>query len=576
MIDESGLMEFGRALFETADNTAMLLPALNSMLTAKQYDEIFVIMQCSFINSHYYGFKYNSNLKNATIEERYFDRFMEILQGIGIAENVYAPLLFYALDPSVTTPARHWRRPAYQYLLKAAYKDYDRILGLVNRFVPRETYPYDVLLECNRDKTVGILQERKSAGTIADVKNIYDYLKRHAPEALAKKPEKREPPIEPDFADADGLIAFCRAHRDGQTVKKIRAALKFVNADDLAGMADYLLAEYDAANKKTAYLSRFFAAYGSDALKSLLPGLADTGAKPRRYDTLLSALDMSVEDLEDGRAPDCELNAELTRMFTIDGFDLFVRVLPGLQIKMCDADGRDFTFSIGATPKKYVMIKRHIETYVRNLRAELDKQRERFFDAFRFFRKWSMDNFKAHILNNSLMRAVASEFFCGEYSQDRLVNVFFSENGLLYDLDRVDFKLSGLSVALIHPIDLEGRYAHLKRLDIEQPFPQLRRETFLRLPEAGGNISRFKGTVVRSDEFLRRIKRGGWKLILKRPDGAYGGISKNFNRLPCTLEFQNLYPGREELLTVGLLKTPEENKRVFSEICYEINELLQN
>jgi hypothetical protein len=154
--------------------------------------------------------------------------------------------------------------------------------------------------------------------------------------------------------------------------------------------------------------------------------------------------------------------------------------------------------------------------------------------------------------------------------------VFFIENGLLYDLDRIDFKPTGLPIALIHPIDLEGRYAHLKRSDVEQPFPQLRREIFLRLPEAGHNISRFKGTVVRSGEFMKRIKKGGWRLISKRPDGSYGGISKTFNRLSCSLEFQDLYPGREELLTVGIMKTPEEERRIFSEICFEVNELLQN
>lgn len=576
MTDESQLMEFGRALFETADNTAMLLPAVNSMLTAKQYDEICAIMQCSFINSHYYGNKYSSNLLSATIEERYFDRFMEILIGLGISENLYAPMFLYAMNPATTTPAKNWRRPAYEYFLKAAYKDYDRILDLFDRLAPNETFVLDVLLECNRDKTVEMLVRRKSGGNIARVKLIHGYLKKHAPESLSKKPLKPPQKEDPDFNDAQGLIDYCRAHRDGKTVKKIKAALKIVDGDNLSDMADYLLAEYDPSDKRTAYLSRFFAAHGSPELRSLLPAAVETGARPRRYDTLLSALEMSMDDVEDANAPDCELDAELCRVFTIDGFDLYVRVTPGLGIKMADADGRDFTFSIGATPKKYVMIKRHIENYVRNLRFELDRQRGRFYDAFRFFRIWSAESFKNNILGNHLMRAVASEFFFGEYSQDRLTNVFFIENGMLYDLGRADYTLTGLPVALIHPIDLDGKYAHLKRIEIEQPFQQLRREVFTRMPEAGNNVSRFKGTVIKSGEFLKRLKKGGWRPILKKPDGSFGGICKNFKNLPCTLEFQSLFPGREELLTVGILKTPEENRRVFSEICLEVNELLQN
>lgn len=574
--DIQELQDFGRTLFETADNTAMLLPALNTMLTAGQYDEIFIITQCSFINSHYYGVKYNSNLYDSTIEERYFDRFIEIVTGLDIAVKTYMPLLFHVINPALTSPVANWRRPATEYFFKIAERDYDLALSLLEELAPREMYLYDVLMRASTDRTVQHLKEQMAGANIGELKRIHSYLKINAPGELPARQEKEVKRHDKniELKDADDLIEYCRANRDPSTVKRIKAALKFIANDDLAAMADYLLGDFDPASKKTAYLSVFFIKYGSKAVKDLLSVSVDT-TREKRYHALLDAMEMDVEDIIDGKVDDYDLSEDFKRCFRIEDFDLFVAVGDGLTVEMQDAKGNSFSFAEGTVPRRFRLIKNHIVKYMKSLSAELKLQTDRMYKAFRFFRKWSEENFTANILGNPVLRAVASEFFWGEYRGEKLTNVFFIQDGLLFDIFNSPYDFGGGEIALAHPVDFENKYAHLKRLEMAQPFDQLRRSVFYPAnEELGRNVTRFKGTVTKSGDLLKKLKKNGWRMTKKFHDGSYGAAAKNFAGCECSLEFQNLYPDKNELITVGMLKLGDAGRRLYSEILFEVFQIV--
>jgi hypothetical protein len=267
-----------------------------------------------------------------------------------------------------------------------------------------------------------------------------------------------------------------------------------------------------------------------------------------------------------------ELDITGRKLFVIDGFNLYVAVLHNLQVAMQDDKGNSFTFSDGRVPKRFRLIKKHIDKYMKALENELKTQTERIYNAFRLFRQWRPDKFIQNVAKKPLISAVASEFFWGEYRGGKLTNIFYIENGELFDTGKKPYSLTGDSyIALVHPVDLEGQFEFLKRLNMSQPFDQLKRDVFAMPLTMPSLITRFHGTVVRSGTLLKRLKKYNWRLV-KNSDGSAGAARKEFAGITAELGFQNIYPDIDALVTVGNAKLAPQTpaKRVYSEIAHDI------
>lgn len=573
MTAKEELIRFGRALFETTDNAAALLPAIGPMLTEKRFDDIFVIVQCSFINTNYFGVKYNSQLRDASIEERYFDRLMEIFLGLRIPENEFMPLIIAAFNPRTAGEIGRWARPARAYFLALAYRDFDKAVDYVNKLCFGQKFALDALYQCDPDRTVEYLLEQLKTCNFYQAKLVREFLAYRAPELLPPKKTNDALPenTEINVSTFQELIDFCASHRDAATVKRIRQGMKLMEDNDFAAMADYLLCDYDASTKRTSYLSSFFAKYGSDHVKALLSASIDPGDK-KKFSGVLNALDLSVDDIMDEKADDMELDASGRKLFVIDGFNLYIAVTNGLGVVMQDENGNSFTFSEGRVPARYRLIKKHIDRYMKALSDELKKQKDRMYEAFKTFRLWRHQTFLANIVKRPLLSCVASEFFWGEYRGEKLISVFYIENGGMYDLNKNPYTLGSDSfIALIHPVDLEGQFEFLKRLSVTQPFDQLRREAFTIPASVPFIITRFHGTVIHSETLQKNLKRFGWKPV-KSGDGSIGAARKYFTGTTAELSFQNIYPDVDALITVGNCKLIPRVpvRRIYSEIAYEI------
>ena len=567
------LINFGRSLFEAGDNGGRLYPAVESMLVNKRFDDVFAVIKCAFINTNYFGVKYNSALAGASIEERYFDRMIEILLGLRFPEDLYMPLILAAFNPKTAGDIAAWARPARAYFLKLAQKDFNKAAAFVGQFCFAQRFALDALWQCSPDLTTAYLLEQLKGCSFYQSNLIREFLAMRAPETLPPKKAKETAAesVEINISNFEELIEFCKLHRDPATVKRVRQGIRLIDDGDLAAMADYLLCDYDASAKKTAYLSAFFVKYGSEQVKALLSASIDPGEK-KKFSGVLNALSLSMDDVLDEKVDDMELDFTGRKLFVIDGFNLYVAIVNNLQAAMQDDKGNVFTFSDGRVPSRYRLIKKHIDKYVKTLSDELKTQKDRMYEAFRFFRQWRHDVFVSNIVKKPLLSAVASEFFWGEYRGEKLISVFYIENGELFDLNKKPYSLSGDSfIALIHPVDLEGQFEFLKRLNMTQPFDQLKRDVFAIPPTMPSTITRFHGTVLRSGTLIKRLKKFNWRLV-RSSDGSAGAARKDFSGITAELSFQNIYAGIDALITIGNAKlTPRvPARRIYSEIAFDI------
>ena len=567
------LIAFGRSLFGDLDNAARVHEALESLLTDKRFDDVLTVVKCAFINTNYFGVKYGSQLTNASIDERYFDRLIEMLIGLKISQDLFMPLIFAAFNPKTAGAIALWARPAREYFLKITYKDFNAAAALAAKFCYGQRFALDVLWQGNPDLTAEYLLEQLKTCSFYQSRLIREFLAGRAPEVLPPKKEKAAAAKTPDIniSDFNGLIEFCKSHRDPGTVKRVKQGMRLIKDNSLSAMADYLLCDYDVSSKKTAYLSAFFAKYGSEQVKALLSASIDPLEKGK-FGGVLDALDLSMDDVLDEKVDDMELDKTGRKLFVIDGFSLYVAVLNNLQVVMQDEKGSRFTFSEGRVPSRFRLIKKHIDKYIKALNDELKKQKDRMYEAFRSFRQWRHGVFLSNIVNKPLLSAVASEFFWGEYRGEKLVSVFYIENGELFDTGKKPYAISGdSSVALVHPIDLEGQFEFLKRLSMTQPFNQLKRDVFAMPASMPSVITRFHGTVVRSGTLLKRLKKYNWRLV-RNVDGSAGAAKKDFPGVAAELVFQNIYPDIDALITIGNAKLSPQTplRRVYSEIAHDI------
>ncbi len=566
------LVQFGRSAFESADSASVLLPALTEFLSQQRFDDVFTVVKCAFINTNYYGAKYNSNIPNASIEERYFDRMVEILTGLGFPEDTYMPLIIAAFNPKTSAEVTAWARPARAFFLRICQKDFYKAAGIVERLCYGQKFALDVLYEASPDLSKEYLLSQLKTCTFYQSKLIREFLTYRAPETLPpKKPKDAGGAIDIEIGTAEELIEICKSRRDPGTVKKIKQGLKLFDSTDLPALCDYLLCDFDASLKKTEYLSSFFARYGSDDVKALLAASINIGEK-KKYAGVLSALELDMEDIVDEKVNDMELDLSYRKAFEIDGFTLYVAVTNNLGVVMQDSAGNRFTFTEGRVPQRYKLIKKHIDRYMKTLEGELNIQKERFYNAYRFFRAWRHETFMSNIVKKPLLSAVASEFFWGEYRGEKLISVFYIENGELFDLNKKPYCMGGdTAIALIHPVELEGQFEFLKRLSMTQPFSQLKREVFAMPPAVPNVVTRFHGTVMHSQELIKKIRKYGWRPV-KNPDGSICAARKEFPAVSCELSFQSIYSDVDALITIGNAKlTPAvPQKRVYSEIANEI------
>ncbi|MCH5351540.1 MAG: DUF4132 domain-containing protein [Clostridiales bacterium] len=106
--------------------------------------------------------------------------------------------------------------------------------------------------------------------------------------------------------------------------------------------------------------------------------------------------------------------------------------------------------------------------------------------------------------------AAADRLIFGGETNGGIVTLLYSD-GRFYDANDRPVKLSDeRMIFVLHPIDMERLCPELRKLDIEQPFLQVKRPVFYPSGQNGGVSSRIEGTMITRKSFDMNLKNSGF------------------------------------------------------------------
>ncbi|MGI5163267.1 DUF4132 domain-containing protein [Spirillospora sp. CA-253888] len=310
---------------------------------------------------------------------------------------------------------------------------------------------------------------------------------------------------------------------------------------------------------------------GTDVALMHLHGIAQKvkfkGLKARaqeKIEQVAANLELTADQLADRLVPDFGLDADGgmvldygPRRFHV-GFDEqlkpFVTDEAGKLRKALPKPGaKDDEELATASYKRFAALKKDVRTA-----AAL--QIERLETAMVEGRRWTPEEFRAHLVGHPLMWHVARRLVWLAWEGERAVPFRVAEDRTFADADDDAFTLpDDARVGVAHPLHLGGAAKAWAEVfadyEILQPFPQLGRpvHALTETERAGKRLDYFEGVTVPVGDVLALLRRG-WRRT--EPQDA-GGEPFVFKPLPGGLHLvADLYPG----LIVGYVAEHEEQR----------------
>ena len=407
----------GRAFFAGNFTDEETKTFLTAYLEAKRYEHLAAVIHCGFIHKEYNNSDYiTSRTAEPDLASRYFHMLLELAASAEVGEAQFAPLLIACFSAPPGSYLHAWKKASETYLLKEAYRDYDRILTMLTTY-DLSYNAYDILMQVDKNRTEELLKERLLYG-----KNIRKTAIRKL--LLGYK--------------IDVAYLFGADYKTKEIPMReaiVRLALLYKN--------DLKAAEFLASVKNTepvAHIRKLITSGENHASKGM--GNADAAAY--------------------------------------------------LEQMMID--------SKRITPSEFYF------------KLEYDCE----------FAK------------------SASSLFFSVYSFGRLIDIVIVHNGTVCNLENAETVIAeNAEVGVLHPLELPTSDAYLKRLNIEQPFVQIRRPVFIPSDyEAASNVvSRLKGTVISAGEFRKNLKTFDFRLLHGSKEGVFDRAVAFLGDCACVLEF---------------------------------------
>lgn len=116
--------ELGYKLFQIYDCKSLFRTVLTVMLNLRLYNQIATMVSKALVNAHFSEPPYNSTQYVYSAEERYFDRFLEMLRTADIDLHDHFAILLAPLAASSVPELKIWIRPSMELIYKIAGKDF--------------------------------------------------------------------------------------------------------------------------------------------------------------------------------------------------------------------------------------------------------------------------------------------------------------------------------------------------------------------------------------------------------------------------------------------------------------------
>ena len=215
-----------------------------------------------------------------------------------------------------------------------------------------------------------------------------------------------------------------------------------------------------------------------------------------------------------------------------------VRLLKSMQN---DAEAMHFLQQIAQTePSRSVLALLHAsEPKQKETAAAFDrKQIEKFF--FEAMVRGTATSYE-HFLHRFILPpfdTVADSLFYSVYADGLLQSIVIVEKGRVLDLENQPYDFPACSVVrVMHPVELNAKTEFIRRLNIEQPFDQIRRRVFLPSAEDKRRNGCFgiAGTVIELGAFRNGMRKYGFKALHRDSDGMCGEVGLRRGGILCVL-----------------------------------------
>ncbi|MDD3397364.1 MAG: DUF4132 domain-containing protein [Clostridia bacterium] len=188
-----------KLMFQLNNFVPMLCNLTSMFLSAKQYEFVYKITSKIFVSHIGNKFYHSQNAKN--FNERFFDRFIEIIKCADIEPKLYIPFLFRIYKSDKSDAYNVWKNPALEYLQTFWNKNESWFLEFIDENPEDRYHVFSAIL--NVDSITGVeylindyISERKlSQEEISNLIKIFKrdilfFIERETPQADAEKQAK--------------------------------------------------------------------------------------------------------------------------------------------------------------------------------------------------------------------------------------------------------------------------------------------------------------------------------------------------------------------------------------------------
>ncbi len=199
------------------------------------------------------------------------------------------------------------------------------------------------------------------------------------------------------------------------------------------------------------------------------------------------------------------------------------------------------------------------KTNRKNGRAKrLSGEEKRFFGDMISGKGYTPEEFESFLTDPEAEAVASGLLFSVHTAGGGITDVVIVEKGKIFNLDNDPVEIpKDKTVKVLHVAELPEKYEFLTRLNVTQPFLQLKRKAYVPSPqELSENRSlRLSGTIIISKDLRRNISNEGFKVTGKDPDGKshYAGIS--LGGFICLIGFTRTdMSSNDKIITFGDIK----------------------
>ena len=167
-------------------------------------------------------------------------------------------------------------------------------------------------------------------------------------------------------------------------------------------------------------------------------------------------------------------------------------------------------------------------------------EEKRFFSDMISGKGYTTEEFEEFLTDPEAEAVASGLLFSVHAVSGGITDVVIVEKGKIYNLDNDPIEIpKDKTIKVLHISELPEKYEFLTRLNVTQPFLQLKRKAYIpnELEFAENRSRRLSGTIIMSKDLKKNISKEGFKITGKDPDGKSHYVGILLGGYICLIEF---------------------------------------